>query len=260
MVGSLADVTALLSEGAAAGHASLINKSLMTPLMWAAAEGYVEIARLLLNAGASPNAKNSSGSTALLLAFENLPSLNPRPAPPAGFPSLPGRPAPPQLYAGRRITGHAAIIKLLLANGASMDVRTEYGETVLHLAARKAQTEWVSVCADVGLEVESIGYNEVALHVAAKEGHASVVRALCELGANINARSRYGWTPLIWASACANLDAVKTLLEFEPDVNLQTYGDDMDGTVKRTSALREARRCSKPIEMSKLLIRAGAIE
>lgn len=259
MSGALPSVQALLSSGASASHASTQNSSAMTALMWAAAEGHVAIARELLSAGASPNARNAAGVTPLVYAFENLPNDNPRPPPPPGFPGEPNRPTPPQMPVRRRVTGHAAVAKLLLASGADPKVRSTYGETLLHLAARKAQLAWVELCAGVGIGLDeaSAGYLETAMHVAAKEGHEQVVRHLCEAGATVDARSRFGWTPLIWASACGNVAVVKALLEFGADPNAKSYAGE---GVKETTALKEARRCSRPVEMSKLLVRAGAVE
>lgn len=259
MLSDLLSIQSLLNSGASARHASSKNASLMTALMWASSEGHVEIAGALLDAGADANAANAQQLTAMLYAFEGLPSANPRPAPPPGFPGNPKRRAPPQIPITKRVTGHAAIIKMLLGAGADPRVRNSFGETCVHLAARKGQAGWVEIVIAAGVDVnsKSIGYEETAMHVAAKEGHSDVVRVLVENGGNTEARNRYGWTPLVWAAACGNVQTVETLLELGANPNVKTSRAER---VNETTPLKEGRKSSKPQEVSKMLVRAGAIE
>ena len=260
MLGDYPTVSNLLSSGTPAGHASVQNNSGMTALMWASAEGHVEITKTLLSAQAPVNAINSNGFTALLYAFDNLPNLNPLPAPPPGFPGQSDRPTPPQIRKGLlpRVTGHGDVLKILLAAGADVNVKNNYGETVVHMAARRAQIEWVDVCLAVGVPVnaKSKGFEETALHVAAKEGHTDTVGLLCEKGATVDAQSRFGWTPLIWAAACGCEDVVKVLIEFGADVNVKAEGYQGAGT----TALKEGWKSSKPQNIRRLLRNAGAKE
>lgn len=257
MVGDALSIDHLLTDGVSANYASVQGESLMTPLMWAAAEGYSDIATKLINAGADVNAKASQGSTPLLFALENMPSANPREAPPAGFPGRVDKPQPSQIPIIARLTGHIDIIRLLVARGADIRTRNAFDETALHLAARKAQDGLVREFLVRGIDINSRsrGFQETALHIAAKENHARVVDLLCDLGANIEARSRFGWTPLLWAAASGWEDVVRALIEKGADVNTKAgEGSNM------TTPLKEARRCSRPQSVSKLLIRAGAIE
>lgn len=252
-------VTRLLSEGAPPAYASEKNDSLMTALMWSASEGSGPIAKALIEAGAAPNERNSENFTALIYAFENMPTSRPRKAPPAGFPQLNRKaPPPPQMMIVPRVTGHSDVAKILLSAGADPTVRNAFGETLLHLVARKSRTEWVDDLVSAGVDINalSVGYWETVMHVAAKEGHGEMLTKLVASGANVDAQSRFGWTPLIWAAACGWIDAVDKLLGVDADPNLKAEGrDDIEGT----SALREARKCANPIEVSRLLIRAGAI-
>lgn len=256
MLGNTGVVVNLLSDGVPPSYASLQGGSQMTALMWAAAEGYVQIFEQLLAAGADVNSRNAEGTTALLFAVENLPSTNPRDAPPPGFPGRPG-PQPAQVPIVPRLTGHVSIIRQLLERGADIRVRNGFDETLLHLTTRKAQDGLIRELLGRGLDITacSVGFQETALHVAAKEGHADVVGLLCELGANVEARNRFGWTPLLWASACGWESVARELIARGADANIQAG----EGA-QSTSALKEARRCSCAQTMSRLLIRAGAIE
>lgn len=235
----------------------------MTALMWAASEGNVAITRTLLSAGANPNMRTTQGLTALIYAFESLPSTNPRPAPPPGFPGR-GDSAPVvgvdrRKGAMRRSSGHGEVIKLLLGAGADIKARNTFGESVIHMAARKSQTGWVEVglAGGVDVEIRSVAYEESALHVACKEGHAEVVRVLLEAGADMERRSRYGWTPLVWAAACASVECVRLLLEYGADANVRTF---RGRGVEETTALKEGRKSGKPRTVERMLKGAGARE
>lgn len=261
MIGDSMLTKRMLSEGVSANYASIQGQSLMTALMWASAEGHVEIAEELINAGADVNARNAQGATALLFAVENVPTANPREAPPPGFPGRRGnddkKPKPKQVPIVARVTGHLDIIRKLIAHGADISVRNSFDETLLHMAARKAQDGLVREFLVRGIEInaKSRGFQETALHIAAKEDHAPVVKQLCDLGANVEARSRFGWTPLLWAAASGWESVVEVLIEEGANVNAKAG----EGAYK-TTPLKEARRSSRPQSVSKLLIRAGAVE
>lgn len=262
MVGDTVSVARLLNERTSPNYRSIKGDSEMTALMWAAAEGNVEIVTMLLDAGADVNVRTAYGACALLYAVENLRSSNPREAPPPGFP---GRDAllktktevPAQMKVYSKISGHPNIVRQLIEKGADVRIRNEVDETLLHLVTRKAQDGLVRELLAKGLDIDarSLGYQETALHIAAKESHIDVVSLLCELGADIEAKNRFGWTPLLWAAASGWEGVVKILIERGADVNVRAG----NGT-QITTPLKEARRCSQPASICNLLMRAGATE
>lgn len=60
-------------------------------------------------------------------------------------------------------------------------------------------------------------YGWTGLHIDAFHGRTSNLKRQLQAGANINAQTLNGATPLIWASRCGRIGMVKLLLEFNAD-------------------------------------------
>lgn len=90
-----------------------------TPLMQACAKGYTEIARMLLQAGANPNAQKFSGDKETAL-----------------------------MYASQR--GHEEIVKLLLEAKADPNIKNESGKTALAMAERNGFAEISNILKENG--------------------------------------------------------------------------------------------------------------
>jgi ankyrin repeat protein len=67
----------------------------------------------------------------------------------------------------------------------------------------------VALTAD-NVNVVDVGHSWTALHYAANNGHDECVKFCIEMGANVNAHDRYGWTPLHLAP---NIPVLRTLLD-----------------------------------------------
>ena len=169
-----------------------------TALHWAAHWDDVEMAALLLRAGARIDAANDFGVTPLLLASGN------------------GRPA---------------MIALLLEAGADPNLAAASGEVPLMTAARTGSLEVVDALLDRGAEVNYTGpgHAQSALMWAASERHSHVAARLVERGADIRARSTGGYTPLLFAARVGDLESAKMLVAAGADAN--------DKTPDQTSAL-----------------------
>lgn len=197
-----------------------------TALHWAAQADDLELAGLLIKAGAKASVANVTGATPLLLASVN---------------------------------GSAAMIDRLIAAGADPNVPLNAsGDTALMMASRAGKLDAVRVLLDRGAKVDTQetwgGTN--ALMWAVAEKHSAVAKLLVERRADVNARSYYvpsasgrgfegttpvpnktgqefeefasGWlTPLMMAARENDLESARLLVKAGADINAQS-GDGKD--------------------------------
>lgn len=200
-----ADVNAPQVDGTAALH-------------WAVRFDDVEMAELLIRAGANVAAATRAGATPLQLAA---------------------------------INGSAPMIQTLIAAGADPNARlSKYGDTALMMAARTGKTEAIKVLLDKGANVnakESWG-DTTALMWAVSQKHPDAVKILIGRGAGVHARSKIisdterdsvkprnagpgeqpkkdvygGFTPLAFAAREGDLESARLLVAAGADVNAIT--------------------------------------
>lgn len=103
-------------------------------------------------------------------------------------------------------------VRQLLAAGFDPNSRSEKGQPALLLAMREESFKTAALLlAQPGLDVDATNAaDETALMIAALKGHADWCRRLIERGAKVN---REGWTPLHYAAAGPQTQAVALLLE-----------------------------------------------
>jgi ankyrin repeat protein len=157
MAGDTPAVRALLKNGADVNTAQGDG---MTALHWAALKGNVELARMLVYAGANLRATTRLGGyTPLLMASKN---------------------------------GDAAMIAALLEGGADPNTATTNGTTPLMFAAASGNTAAVKTLLDHGADVNAKekARAETALTFAAAYGRADVIRLLAAAGADLKATTK----------------------------------------------------------------------
>jgi uncharacterized protein len=160
----------------------------MTALHWATYQDDIEVAKLLVDAGANVRAENRYGVTPLSLACQN---------------------------------GNTALVELLLEAGANPNTTLRGGETVLMTAARTGRIGSVKALLSRGAKVDwKEPHGQTALMWAAAEGHSSVVGLLIEAGADFRTPLvDSGFTPLFFAVREGQINVVRTLLKAGVEVN-----------------------------------------
>ena len=191
------------------------------PMLLACRNGHVEVAQLLLEAGANPNQADFAGDSALYAA---------------------------SAY------GHAEVVHLLLEARADVSLVDtsdgECGHTAVRVAAATGHAEVLHLLLKAGADVESDDVlRQTLLHVACMHGHVEVARLLLQAGADKDAVDKYGCTALQMASAHNRIEVARLLLEVGADRNL---ADDAGQTALHVAASYWHR------EIVSLLVEAGA--
>ena len=189
----------------------------MTVLKYAAYDGDIERARLLVERGADVNRR--SGFKWLTLIMTLLP----------GF--------------GHDVEKAKQALDEALGEEPTPAKRGSW--TALIWAARKGQTRVVELLlehgADANSAIRQTGFT--ALIEAARRGHTDTVRALLEGGADVDAMSKSGQTPLLFAVEEGRTDIARLLLEHGAGVN--------EADSKGYSALCSRRRRSEERRVGK---------
>lgn len=143
---------------------------LYTPLQYASLQGNLELAHILVEAGANVNTSAGEETALQLAASQKRPEL----------------------------------VKLLLANGARANEPGKCGRSALHRAVSVTgnnETVQILLYAGANLECED-EEGATALHEAVRGGEIGVVLTLLRAAANINATSGYDETILEIATIC----------------------------------------------------------
>jgi ankyrin repeat protein len=177
--GDTAEVLSLIREGAGvnAGGPTYGN----TALIDAAARGYSETVRALLEKGAEVDGHDNAGRTALMEAA---------------------------------FGGYTDTARLLLEKGANVNAMDDEGWSPLFFAAFSRRSDTARFLLEQGADVNAKNkYDDCALIHAAYGGDTETVKVLLGHQAEINAKDDMGRTALMEASRQGHLDTVRMLLE-----------------------------------------------
>ncbi len=155
----------------------------MTPLHAAARKGLKEVVELFITKGADVNAKDNNGETPLHAAARK---------------------------------GLKEVVELFIANGADVNVKDRVGETPLDFAINKNRTETADLLREHG------GKTGAELNVlldAAKNGDIEAVKQHLADGADVNAKTADGTTPLHNAAVYGHTEVAELLIANGANMN-----------------------------------------
>jgi len=187
--------------------ASAPNPLGLTPLHYAARRGRRDVAILLLDKGANPNAKDKQKGTPLHAA---------------------ARP------------GGEALVQLLLSRGAEAEPKDASGWTPLHYAAHHGAPAAAELLLATGAELEgrTTDYSRSPLHLAVLKRHRNMIALLLASGADIDATDVLWSTPLHCAALAGDVDILALLLRKGAD----TSARDWQGMTALDRALEQGRK------------------
>jgi ankyrin repeat protein len=166
------------------------NKYGMTPLFWAAQDGNMEMAELLMKNGAQVNVASPIFGTALHRAV---------------------------------FMGHDQMVKYLLDKGAHTTVQNSTG-TVLHTAAITGRLEAARLLIENGADVNTLNQNgEIPLFYAISSGYdrpSDLPLLLINKGSDINATNKAGVSVLMLAVKMGTIEVTEVLLKKGADQSI----------------------------------------
>ncbi|KAJ8108074.1 hypothetical protein ONZ43_g6538 [Nemania bipapillata] len=146
--------------------------------------------------------------------------------------------------------GHDLIVEHLLNAGADIELPDQRGRTPLYQASSEGHTATIRLLLKRGANVNAEDWDGwAALDEAGPAGHVETVQALLDAGANVNAPDRGGKTALHFIASQGHTDLVRLLLLHGADVNYE----DVDGD----SPLHDAASTGRH-ETVRALIEGGA--
>ncbi|GIY72668.1 transient receptor potential cation channel subfamily A member 1 homolog [Caerostris darwini] len=187
-------------------HPEATDENLSTPLHLAATTGCKEIIMLLLD---TIESQGDSGNVKRYVDEKNL----------SGNTAL-------HLAVSK---GHLEIVEILLKKGADVKTTFDNSSHPLHLAAISGNVDIVKCLLKHGAAVNCVNnFGETPLHKAAAYNASDVIDFLLKNGANLESHDNSHFTPLLIAVAEGHVDAIKTLLKYKAKINVL---DNMDRSV-----------------------------
>jgi uncharacterized protein len=165
-----------------------------TALLWAAHQNDLDTAELLLGAGADANLANEFRMTPLSQACTN---------------------------------GSDAFVRLLLKSGANPNTPIGTGVTPLMTCAKSGSVDAVKRLVEYGAAIEAreTAEHQSALMWAASEHQLKVAQALIDAHADLNARSKAGFTAMHFAARQGDLEMVQLFLAAGVNVNVLSQAE-----------------------------------
>jgi hypothetical protein len=147
--------------------------------------------------------------------------------------------------------GNIEMMALFIERGANPRRANRNGEQPLQLAAWNGHLDAVKWLLNHGAALNREGKQWGALHYAVFNGHQALAKQLIELGAEVNAPSPNGSTPLMLAAREGREELTKVLLESGADRKSQNdWGDNALTMAMRYDHYRVGKMISSPEEFA----------
>jgi uncharacterized protein len=250
----------LLDNGAAINGQLSTGTAALTKATFA---GHINMMKLLVQRGFSVTTLDSKGRTLLMVATigRHKPAVEWLIQQGAAVNAVAANSDAALILANTSSCDNAAIVDLLLANGADVHMCSTYGMTALHVAALNGNLQCAKALITAGADVNHTNLRGFsALHTAVKAKHAAVVQLLLEHGAtavmNNTVRMQCSGGARCCSSnatalmLCTTVDTVKALLAAGANVHVTTSSGD--------TCLHIAAKHNYTAPMLCLLIKAGA--
>ncbi|MGB3799707.1 MAG: ankyrin repeat domain-containing protein, partial [Lewinella sp.] len=160
-----------------------------TPLMAAASENHIDVARLLIARGANVNQVHRHW-TALIEAADE---------------------------------GSLEVAELLLDNGAAININGGPRRSAIAMAASEGHLDVMKLLVDRGAHLGEGAGKVSPLHMAANEGQLEIVRYLLGQGVEVDERDEGGRTALAYAASEGQSDVVRLLIDAGADPEITDW-------------------------------------
>ncbi|KAL4876219.1 ankyrin repeat-containing domain protein [Aspergillus karnatakaensis] len=206
-------------------------------LLQIAASISVELVILLLDAGANPELENEDGLTVINTAVQNeklevVKLLIERKVNIHHRDAVEWSP----IHDASGYRPNVEIVRALAKAGANLTETTSTGRCPLHLSVSSYNSVNADACTAALLEFRGAvnieqrdNEGETPLLLAAASGNLGCVQRLVQAGANINAQSSAGWSPLFTAVNLLELHEISNYLLSLPGIDVSLFSKDSGG-------------------------------
>ncbi|XP_033732060.1 transient receptor potential cation channel subfamily A member 1-like [Pecten maximus] len=197
-------------------HVDSLNVKKDTALLWAARWGHNKTVEFLIERKADVSLENDKKSTALYWAvryqlIDTVVILLEKGKANPNQTRLLGLVAPIVMASA---LGNNEIVKVLIDNGADVNITIRGGETPLHHAAKEGHLDVVQTLLDRNADlIAQDEKGERSLTLAAQNGHADVVRYLLGCGADMYHKNHFGFDSWYYAMTQHNDIVLRALTE-----------------------------------------------
>ncbi|HZL57949.1 MAG TPA: ankyrin repeat domain-containing protein [Bryobacteraceae bacterium] len=202
-----------------------------TPLHYAAVYGSAEAVRILLEAGADPNARNRAQATPLIYAAYSLEKTRLLVEKGGDVNAKESAGATP-LWVAAGVEGNDKTVRYLIDKGADLKMLHSTGADFLMRAAGHEDVKTIRLLLDRGFDTHRADQSgETSLTEAVSCDSGDKARMLIEAGSNVNAFTTdagsvkngpidaFGVTPLMFAATCGDTALASALLKTGAQVN-----------------------------------------